>query len=96
MNNLKFDDLPWKIQERLLWDMDLNFDHYESSQAECIHCISCGHVNEENKRIIADYWEKFEPETLRIYLAQEIDAAKRALTALQNLEIQLAFKENAK
>lgn len=47
-----FSDLPYPLQESLLWEFDLDYDVYESSKAEAVHDILCnypysGSINDE-------------------------------------------------
>jgi len=51
-----FFSLPPTVKENLLWDIQLEYDWYESNKAEEIHCILHSHVNEINKAIINNYW----------------------------------------
>lgn len=70
-----FEHLPSVVQERLLWEMELDFDHYESSQAECVHDILNGNVRDQNERIIANAYKFLSEESLLVMLKQELEAA---------------------
>ncbi len=39
MSDICFSQLPRALKEHLLWEMELEYDSYESSKAECIHGI---------------------------------------------------------
>ena len=79
---MKFNELPCSVQESLLWDMELEYDGYESSKAECIHQILCGsHCSSTNELIIKNYMLALSKEALRDRLAtltlEAFDTAKR-------------------
>ena len=59
MKPTSFFDLPWALQEILLWEMDtLDYDSYESSRAECIHEISYGSISSSNIYLIENFYKK--------------------------------------
>ena len=79
---MKFSELPCSVQESLLWDMELEYDGYESSKAETIHTILCGsHCSSTNELIIKNYMLALSKEVLRDRLAaltlEAFDTAKR-------------------
>lgn len=79
---MKFSELPCSVQESLLWDMELEYDGYESSKAETIHQILCGsHCSSTNELIIKNYMLALSKEALRDRLAtltlEASDTAKR-------------------
>ena len=78
---MKFDELPCSVQESLLWDMELDYDGYESSKAECIHQILHGICTTTNELIIKNYMLALSKEALRDRLAtltlEASDTAKR-------------------
>jgi hypothetical protein len=53
----KFSDLPYRLQEELLWDMELDYDSYESSKESAIHEWSNGQVSANNKYIIENSYK---------------------------------------
>ena len=58
MKPTSFFDLPWALQEILLWEMDtLDYDSYESSCAECIHDISYGNISSSNIYLIENFYK---------------------------------------
>ena len=65
----KFSDLPYVLQERLLWEMDLDYD-YESSKPATIHDImmSDDYISGTNKQIIANYYKALSVETLKQHI----------------------------
>ena len=76
-----FFDLPAILQEDLLWDMELDYDHYESSKAETIHLIlfSKSHIGSRNKDIIENAY-KFMNESF---------LAERAKSLLRSEEMEI-------
>lgn len=74
---MKFNELPWSVQESLLWDMELEYDGYESSKAECIHDISNGICSSANKFVIENYYKALSAESLFRHILNVHDDAKR-------------------
>ncbi len=64
MKPASFDDLPAALQEHFLWQMDLDYDSYESSNADCIHGILNGSVSSTNERAIANYYSALSVESI--------------------------------
>ena len=78
ITEMKFNELPCSVQESLLWDMELEYDGYESSKAECIHQILCGsYCSSTNELIIKNYYKALSPEFLFRYILNVHDDAKR-------------------
>ncbi len=84
MKPASFFDLPAKLQESFLWDMDLDYNSYESSKVECIHGIMCGNVWSRNPEIINDYYERL----------SEKEIHERAKSVRENLLGNLISLEN--
>ena len=78
---LPFSDLPGSVQEYLLREMELDYDGYESSKAECIHQILCGNCSTTNEFIIKNYYKALSPEFLFRYILNVHDDAKRQVDA---------------
>jgi hypothetical protein len=77
--------LPLSIQEDFLWDVDLDYCHYESSKAETIHYALLGEISEMNQRI-ADSAYKFMPDdSVEKMLTGRISSIKRELEAINQL-----------
>ena len=58
MKPTSFFDLPWALQEILLWEINtLDYDSCESSRAECIHDISCGNISSSNIYLIENFYK---------------------------------------
>jgi hypothetical protein len=67
-----FFNLPGALQESLLWDMELDYDPYESSKAQAIHEIMlCDNLSCVNGQIIVNAY-KFMDEEMLIRRAQSI------------------------
>jgi hypothetical protein len=60
----RFFDLPTQVQEDLLWDMELDFDHYDSSQVGCIHDILNRNISDANQCIITTAYKFLSDESL--------------------------------
>lgn len=84
-----FFDLPSVLQERLLWDMDLDYDSYESSMAACVHESMNGSWSHTNKLIIANYYKALSVETLEVYLKQELQSLE---SQVENIKKMLAWQ----
>lgn len=74
---MKFNELPCSVQESLLWDMELEYDGYESSKAECIHDILNGTCSSANKFAIENYYKALSAESLFRHILNVHDGAKR-------------------
>ena len=89
-NTFRFNDLPELVQEALLWDMELEYDGYESSKSETIHMILCGSdCSSTNELIIKNFMLALSKEALRDRLAaltqEAFDTAKRCQMLLIRL-----------
>jgi hypothetical protein len=84
-----FNDLPWSIQERLLWEMELDYNNYESSKAETIHEISNGYVYSPNDLIIKNYYKAISEDFLLTIINQELEENERRQTNLQMCRAKL-------
>lgn len=82
----KFFDLPGILQESLLWDMDLDYDSYESSKAETIHLIQCSHdyIGLRNKEIIENAYANMDEEFLIGRAKSLLENEEQKLEALRN------------
>ena len=78
---MKFSELPCSVQESLLWDMELEYDGYESSKAETVHDIMHGDCSSTNEFIIKNYYKALSPEFLFRYILNVHDDAKRQVDA---------------
>lgn len=77
MDKPNFFDLPLNIKERMLWEMDLDYDHYDGTSKESvIHSILCGNKpSDYNTRIIESYYDRnFDNETLKSWFKQELES----------------------
>jgi hypothetical protein len=80
-----FTSLPADVQESLLWDMELNYDSYESSQAEAIHSILCGNIYDNNEMVIENYYKALSLDDLASRIQHTMDGAKRTIENCQRL-----------
>jgi len=71
--NIKFNDLPQTVQNRIIWEIELDYDSYESSKAACIHDISNGQISYTNEEKINNYCLGLSIETVLTYATQERD-----------------------
>jgi hypothetical protein len=86
MKPTSFFDLPWVLQEILLWEIDnLDYDSYESSRAECINCISGGDVSSNNKYIIENFYKNVSVEHLQLRAKQCKESHLLAISALDKI-----------
>jgi hypothetical protein len=78
--------LPAYVQAALLWDMELDYDCYDSSKAECIHGILCGtHISHTNEAIIKNFYHALTAPALRMVTRQLIDLADQQVAAMEQL-----------
>ena len=89
-NTFRFNDLPELVQEALLWDMELDYDGYESSKAETIHMILCGSdCSSTNESIIKNYWKALSPERLSVFLGHAEEHVKRTTDGVNRVREML-------
>ena len=84
MKPTSFFDLPWALQEILLWEMDnLDYDSYESSRAQCIHDIGNGDIT--NKYIIENFYKNVSVEHLQLRAKQCKESLQRSIDELDKI-----------
>ncbi len=86
---LTFNQLPSQLQERLLWEMDLDYDSYESSMAEEIHNTLNGRASLTNERIINTYCTALSDEVLKEHIAILRGQLSQQINSLDNLTVLL-------
>ena len=86
---IPFDTLPEQTQEILLWDMNLDYDSYESSREQTIHNILCGQVSNYNKQIIEAYYDNLKPDHLSSIFDRQVENANRLLGHIDVLQARL-------
>ena len=77
--------MPSQLLNGFLWNLDLEYDSYESSKAEAIHNIECGN-DYSNAKIIAAAWKMVSNETYSQWVADNIKALKMQIEQLENLQ----------
>ena len=86
MKPTSFFDLPWALQEILLWEMNtLDYDGYESSRAECIHDISNGNVSTANKGYINNFYQNVSVEYLQLRATQAKESHLHSIEELNKI-----------
>jgi hypothetical protein len=86
MKPTSFFDLPWVLQEILLWEIDnLDYDSYESSRAQCIHDISNGAVSSFNKYRIENFYKNVSVEYLQLRAKQCKESLQRTIDELDKI-----------
>ena len=86
MKPTSFFDLPWALQEDLLWEMNnLDYDSYESSRAECIHDIRNGNVGSANEEKINNFYKNVSVEKLQLMAKQSKESHLLAISALDKI-----------
>lgn len=86
MKPTSFFDLPWALQEILLWEINnLDYCSYESSRAECIHGISNGHISCCNKDLINNFYQNVSVEYLQLRAAQVKESHLLAIEELNKI-----------
>lgn len=92
MKPASFFNLPYDLRESLLWDIELDYDSYESSKEACIHGIMNESYDlDRNKDKIANYYKALDEESLTacaINVEKDITARSRALRSFIGLHIR--------
>ncbi len=81
---IPFNSLPSRVQESLLWDMELEYDAYESSKPATIHGILCGNIDSTNKTAIVNYYKALSADSLRVTIAYVAAEAQGQLDGCRN------------
>lgn len=82
----KFDELPTCLQERLLWEMELDYDSWESSRAEAVNDCMNDCISSTNKMIIENYCKAMTDATLLEHIDNRILTAKQSIAELEYFE----------
>ena len=86
MKPTSFFDLPWALQEILLWEMDtLDYDSYESSHAECVKDISNGHISRNNEYVIKNFYQNVSVEHLQLRAERVKESHLREISVLDKI-----------
>lgn len=80
-----WEQLPGPLLEQLLWDCDLDYNHWESSKAECIHDITNGNINDDNRRIVNTAWKFMSEDSFKLRLEQSRDVLKEQLRIVEEM-----------
>jgi hypothetical protein len=86
MKPSNFHDLPASLREELLWDMDLDYDTYESSMADTVNILL--HSTEiwgKNADIINEYWNNLSEDTFQAKVKGLIENQQQQVKALKKL-----------
>lgn len=77
--------LPAPLLNNFLWNLDLEYDAYESSKAEAVHSIECGDFY-ANEKIINSAWSQVTAQTYSEWIADYIALLKAQLEELEKLQ----------
>lgn len=76
-------ELPGPVLESILWDIDLDYDSYESSKAEAVHELMCNpDCSHTNGMIVSAYWKALSDESFDWIVDNAIETLKRQLKVL--------------
>lgn len=84
MKPQSFFDLPGLLQESLLWDMELDYDSYESSKVQKIDEIMNGNLCSENERIIINSYKFMSEDFLKERAKSLLDHNQARVNLLKN------------
>jgi hypothetical protein len=79
-----WENLPSRVLNNFLWDLDLEYCKYESSKAEVIHDIENGNYY-GNEKIINSAWAMVSDETYSKWIGDYITLLKAEIAAVENL-----------
>jgi len=80
-----WETLPAPLLNNFLWNLDLEYDSYESSKAEAVHSIECGN-DYHNEKIVNSAWAMVTAETYSQWIADYITSLKEQLEQLEKLQ----------
>lgn len=83
----EWNTLPRVMQEELLWDMELDYDGYESSKVEEINSILAedGYISSINEAIIKNYYKALSLPDLIVKVQHVRDRLVRELAGVTDL-----------
>lgn len=94
MKPSKWQDCPSEILEDILSNIDLEYDHYESSKAEEIHIILNSRLsNRINEYLLEDYWNKLTEIQFVNLINSKINAYKSQIAYLEVFISSLVDKQ---
>lgn len=82
MKPKSFFDLPSRLQESLLWDMELDYDSYESSMAEAVHYMMVADCSTTNRAIVENAYKFMSEDFLKARakgILEEVNTEKERL-----------------
>jgi hypothetical protein len=84
MKPKNWEECPHTVLESILWECDLEYDHYEGSKVETINEIHNGSINDTNKRIVGTAWSFITEDNFRLrcqvaiqFLQKELEETKK-------------------
>lgn len=84
MKPKSFFDLPSRLQESLLWEMELNYDPYESSKAETIHYLNNADCDSTNRAIIENAYKYLTEDSLKALAKGVLEQVNREKEDLES------------
>jgi hypothetical protein len=91
-NIIPFNVLPDSVRESLLWDMELDYDGYESSKADTIYGILfSGNCSATNDLIINNYYKALSPKSLLDTMDVVRTTARNTQDRISELECRIVF-----
>jgi hypothetical protein len=86
MKPTTWEEVPHSLLHNLLWDMDLDYDPYESSKAEAIDNIVNGIISQINEGVIKSYWNGLSEKDFQSKVKSTKEELIRQLELLTRLE----------
>lgn len=84
MKPTEWKDCPASVLETFLWDLELDYDPYEGSKEEVIHCATCGaSISSTNEKIIGSCWKNLGEESFRQRCQTELESLERQVEELK-------------
>lgn len=82
-----FSDLPYALQESLLWEFNLDYDSYESSKAEAVHDILCNYpyAGSRNDKIIKSSYEQISVKRLESWARGHLSGLESQIEDLKKM-----------
>jgi len=82
-----FSDLPYALQESLLWEFSLDYDGYESSKAEAVHDVLCNYpyAGSRNDKIIKSSYAGVSVERLESWARGHLSSLESQVEDLKKM-----------
>lgn len=92
--NITFESLPRSVKETILWELELEYDHYESSKvSEIMDILNGNSLYEINEAAIKAYWSALTPDSLIRLMSPVLSDLESQVVEIRRIEKYLFAQE---